>query len=59
MTSNKDNLTQPLSIIEKLNIGLEDNSALHAHTRQAEQVLQALKAQQNSQNDVKPKETKK
>ncbi|GAB6141534.1 hypothetical protein JCM14076_22630 [Methylosoma difficile] len=55
-TKDKDNLSQPLFIVEKTDIGLEDCGALHAHTRQAEQVIQNLKAQKDS---VKPKENKK
>ncbi|MDD5277576.1 MAG: hypothetical protein PHR16_16040 [Methylovulum sp.] len=64
MSGNKDriNLAQlqknPVSSPAEL-FNDSSNCALHAHTRQAEQVLQALKAQKDSQGNVKPKETKK
>jgi len=61
MSSTKDkyNLSQPLFFDENPYIGLEDCKSLHAHTRKAEQALNALNAQKNIQGDVKPKETKK
>jgi hypothetical protein len=53
MSNNKDNLAQSIDVKKS------DCAALHAHTREAEQILQILKAQKDSQGDVKPKETKK
>ncbi|MDO9212941.1 MAG: hypothetical protein Q8Q54_17505 [Methylococcales bacterium] len=57
MNTQKDNVATPLFIIEKREIVLEDSKALYAVTRQAEQILQALKTQKESQSDAKPKES--
>lgn len=57
MNTQKDNVAIPLFITEKREIVLEDSKALYAVTRQAEQILQALKAQKDSQRDAKPKES--
>jgi hypothetical protein len=57
MNTQKNDVTVPLFITEKREIVLEDSKALYAVTRQAEQILQALKTQKDSQSDVKPKES--
>ena len=54
MMTNKDNSPQTLFIVKKREFAQEDFTALHAVTRQAEQALQALKVQKNSQSDMKP-----
>ena len=57
MNTQKDDIAIPLFITEKREIALEDSKALHRVTRQAEQILQTIKAQKDSQDDVKPKES--
>jgi len=57
MNTQKDNVAIPLFITEKREIALEDSKALYAVTRQAEQILQVLKTQKESQSDAKPKES--
>ena len=56
MTSHKDDVAILSFLIEKREIMLEDSEALHAVTRQAEKILQALKTQKDSQSDEKSKE---